>query len=154
LSDKSKLRVVEATHGQVAEPGVAYLAPGDFHMQVSSRLGKPALLLDEGPLRNGCRPSVDPLFCSAAETYGNGLLAIVLTGIGCDGVAGAQKVASSGGHVWVQDEQSAAVWGMPGAVVRAGLARRTVSLDAMPSAIMTAVAEGLPQQQPLDRQAR
>jgi len=148
LNDKSKLRVVEAAHGQTAEAGVVHLAPGDYHMQVSNRLGKLSLLLDEGPLENGCRPSVDPLFRSAAEVFGNGLLAVVLTGIGSDGVEGARKVAAAGGHVWVQDEQSSAVWGMPGAVVRAGLARRTCSLDAMGGCIEAAIAEGLPSRYP------
>ena len=148
LNDKSKLRVVEATHGQIVEPGVVHLAPGDYHMQVSSRAGKVSLLLDEGPLENGCRPSVDPLFRSASDVYGTGLLAVVLTGIGTDGVEGARKVTAAGGHVWVQDERSSAVWGMPGAVVRAGLARRTYSLDAMAACFESAIADGLPARYP------
>ena len=144
LNDKSRLRVVEAYHAQVIEPGVAYLAPGDRHMQVGNRGGKVSVQLDEGPLENGCRPSVDPLFRSAAEVYGVGLLAVVLTGIGSDGLEGARKVAANGGQTWVQDESSSAVWGMPGAVSRAGLARRTYSLDALACAIEAVVADGLP----------
>ncbi|MET0791913.1 MAG: chemotaxis-specific protein-glutamate methyltransferase CheB [Polyangiaceae bacterium] len=150
LHDKSALRVTEAVHGQLIEPGVAYLAPGDRHMQVANRAGKLCLLLDEGPLENGCRPSVDPLFRSAAEAYGTGLLAVVLTGIGSDGVEGARRVVANAGHVWVQDEESSAVWGMPGAVSRAGLARRTCSLGSMASAIEAAVTDGLPAHYPAD----
>ena len=154
LNEKSHLRVSEAAHGQVVEPGVAYLAAGDYHLQISNRLGKVALMLDEGPLENGCRPSVDPLFRSAAEVYGNGLLAVVLTGMGSDGVEGTRKVADAGGHVWVQDQQSSAIWGMPGAVVRAGLARRTLGLDAMAEAIVSALAQGLPLQQASEAKGR
>jgi len=146
LNVKSAIRVMEAEHGQSVEPGVAYLAPGDRHMQVSNRLGRASLLLDEGPLENGCRPSVDPLFRSAAETYGAGLLAVVLTGIGSDGVDGARQVAANGGHIWVQDQESSTIWGMPGAVTRAGLATHTCSLNAMAGAIEAAIAEGLPAQ--------
>ena len=148
LHAKSALRVTEAEHGQVVEPGVAFLAPGDRHMQVSNRMGRISLLLDEGPLENGCRPSVDPLFRSAAETYGAGLLAVVLTGIGSDGLEGARRVAANGGHIWVQDRESSAVWGMPGAISRAGLARRTCTLNSMASAIEAAIADGLPAHYP------
>jgi len=144
LNDKSRLRVVEASHGQTVEPGVAYLAPGDYHLRVSRQHGAVRLLLDQGPLENGCRPSVDPLFRSASEVYGASLLALVLTGMGSDGVEGARSVAGLGGHVWIQDQESAMIWGMAGAIARAGLARRTCSLLSMAGAVEAAVAAGLP----------
>lgn len=144
LNDRCSLRVVEATHRQAVEPGVAYIAPGDHHLLVSNRLCNIALLLDDGALENGCRPSVDPLFRSASEVYGSGLLTIVLTGMGSDGVEGARCVAAAGGHTWIQDRESASIWGMPGAVSRAGLARRTCSLESMAGCIEAAVAQGLP----------
>ena len=144
LSEKSRLRVVEASHGQTVEAGVAYLAPGDYHLRVSRRHGSVKLLLDQGPLENGCRPSVDPLFQSASVVYGASLLALVLTGMGSDGVEGARSVGALGGHVWIQDQHSAMIWGMAGAVARAGLARRTVPLLEMGRAVEAAVAAGLP----------
>jgi len=143
LSERSKLRIVEAQHGQLAEPGCVFLAPGDSHMQLSRRHEKVAILLDKGPLENGCRPSVDPLFRSAAKVYGNGLLAIVLTGMGSDGLHGAEQVKEAGGCVWVQDSESSAVWGMAGAIARAGLARRTVPLQSMAAVIEAALQHGV-----------
>ncbi|HWA72900.1 MAG TPA: chemotaxis-specific protein-glutamate methyltransferase CheB [Polyangiaceae bacterium] len=144
LNEKSSLRVVEANQGQLAQPGIAYLAPGDFHLKLVRRHGTTALLLDKSPPEHGCRPSVDSLFRSAAEVYGSGLLALVLTGMGSDGLEGARAVNAASGNVWIQDEASAMIWGMPGAVARAGLARRTCSLLAMPQAVEAAVAQGLP----------
>jgi two-component system, chemotaxis family, protein-glutamate methylesterase/glutaminase len=144
LSEKSRLRVVEARPGLPVEPGVAYLAPGDFHLRVSRRHGAVMLLLDQGPLEHGCRPAVDPLFRSAAGVYGPTLLALVLTGMGSDGVEGARKIGEAGGHVWVQDQQSSMIWGMAGAVASAGLARRTLPLSAMAGAVELAIGAGLP----------
>jgi two-component system chemotaxis response regulator CheB len=123
---------------------VAILAAGDFHLQLSRRHRQVSLLLDRGPLENGCRPSVDPLFRSAAAIYGPGLLALVLTGMGSDGLAGARAVTERGGHVWVQDEQTSTVWGMAGAVARAGLARRVLPLTSLAPTIEAALAQGLP----------
>ena len=144
LNEKSKLRVVEAKHGDVAQPGVAYLAPGDQHLLLARQRGKAVMLLDHGPLENGCRPSVDPLFRSAADVYGASLLAVVMTGIGSDGVDGARHVAAAGGHIWIQDRESSAVWGMPGAVMQAGLATRTCDLAALAPCLEIAVTRGLP----------
>lgn len=144
LAEKSQVRVVEAQHGQPAEPGCVFLAPGDFHLQVSNLNRHVSLILDQGPLENGCRPSVDPLFRSAARVYGSGLLAIVLTGMGSDGLLGATKVNELGGQVWIQDQESATVWGMAGAIARAGLARRTVALSALANTLEVALEHGLP----------
>lgn len=144
LREKSQVRVVEAQHGQPAEPGCVFLAPGDYHLQVSNRHQQVSLLLDKGPLENGCRPSVDPLFRSAAQVYGGGLLALVLTGMGSDGLHGAAKVSALGGQVWIQDQESSVVWGMAGAIARAGLARRTVALSAIGSSLSAAIQHGLP----------
>ena len=144
LSERSKLRVVEAQHGQIAEPGCVFLAPGDSHMQLSRLHHRVAVLLNKGPLENGCRPSVDPLFRSAAKVYGSGLLAIVLTGMGSDGLRGAEQVNAASGCVWIQDQETSAVWGMAGAIARAGLARRTVPLPSLAAMIEATVQHGLP----------
>lgn len=144
LAEKSKIRVTEAKHGQRVEPGVVYLAPGDFHLQLSRQHHNVSAMLDRGPLENGCRPSVDPLFRSAATIYGSTLLAVVLTGMGSDGLAGTQRVVEQGGHVWIQDQPSSMVWGMAGAIARAGLARRVLPLAGMALALEAAVAHGVP----------
>jgi two-component system, chemotaxis family, protein-glutamate methylesterase/glutaminase len=145
LNDKSRLQVVEARHGQPVAPNVVYLAPGDYHMRLSRRHQSVSMLLDQGPRENGCRPAVDPMFASAAAIYGAHLLACVLTGMGSDGAIGAKAVDQAGGHVWIQDEESATSWGMAGAVARAGLASRTLSLATLPVALEKAITQGLPE---------
>ena len=96
-------------------------------------------ILQEGPLVNSCRPSVDTLFRSAVRVYGGDLLAVVLTGMGSDGLAGCEAVVAAGGRVLVQDEASSLVWGMPGAVVKAGFAHRVLPLDQIGAAIVAEV---------------
>jgi two-component system, chemotaxis family, protein-glutamate methylesterase/glutaminase len=87
------------------------------------------LLLNQDPPENSCRPPVDPLFRSVAKVYAANVLAVVLTGMGSDGVQGAQHVRERGGHVLIQDEASSVVWGMPGQVAAAGLADATYPLS-------------------------
>jgi two-component system, chemotaxis family, protein-glutamate methylesterase/glutaminase len=143
LDEKCSLPVAEARHGQRVEPGRVVLAPGEFHMHLSKQHESISVLLDKGPLEHGCRPSVDALFRSAARVYGPNLLALVLTGMGSDGLEGARAVREAGGHVWIQDEESSAVWGMAGAVSRAGLALRTLTLPSVAHALGAVVAHGL-----------
>jgi two-component system chemotaxis response regulator CheB len=95
-----------------------------------ARVGAPATLhLNQAAPENHCRPSADVLFRSAALAYGAGVLAVVLTGMGSDGLAGCRTVRACGGGVLAQDQATSAVWGMPGAVVHAGLADRTLPLN-------------------------
>jgi two-component system chemotaxis response regulator CheB len=96
-------------------------------------------ILQEGPLVNSCRPSVDTLFRSAVRVYGGDLLAVVLTGMGSDGLAGCEAVVEAGGRVLAQDEASSLVWGMPGAVVKAGFAHQVLPLDQIGAAIVAEV---------------
>lgn len=134
------LHVAEATEGCVVEPGHIWIAPGDFHM-VPRREGKRVLLtLASTPQENSCRPSVDPLFAAAASIYGAGALGLILTGMGQDGLRGAGEIRKAGGRIIVQDEPSSVVWGMPGAVVRAGLADAVVPLDTIAAQLALAVA--------------
>ena len=129
LSTLGAVPAVEATDGQVIEPGHAYLAPGGRHMEVHRNvLGKVTIRLNDHPPECSCRPSVDVLFRSAAKVYGNRLLAMVLTGMGNDGVAGAAQIVLEGGKVLAQDEASCVIWGMPGAVVNANLADKVLPL--------------------------
>jgi two-component system chemotaxis response regulator CheB len=113
---------------------------GDHHMVVERDGPRPRLRLNQGPPENSCRPSVDVLFRSVAATYGAGVLAVVLTGMGSDGALGAKAINTAGGHVLVQDEASSVVWGMPGAVVRAGVADQVLSLGDLGPAVAHAAA--------------
>lgn len=119
----------EAIDGEVLMGGHIYVAPGDFHLTVRGAPGAFTAHLDQSPAINFCRPSVDPLFASAAEAAGKGLLATVLTGMGHDGREGARKVRAAGGRVIAQDQATSVVWGMPGAVAEAGLADQILPLD-------------------------
>ena len=76
------------------------------------------IAIEDGPLVNFCKPAVDPLFASAAEVWGSKVLALVLTGMGSDGLAGAKSIVAAGGHVMAQDEATSVVWGMPGQVTQ------------------------------------
>jgi len=123
-----KRRVREARDGEEINAGTVYIAPGGKHMSVARRDGIPAIALDDGPLINFCKPAVDPLFASAADVWGNKALALVLTGMGSDGLNGARTLVEAGGHVIAQDESTSVVWGMPGQVALAGLCSAVLPL--------------------------
>ncbi|PAX09631.1 chemotaxis-specific protein-glutamate methyltransferase CheB [Sphingomonas lenta] len=116
-----------ATDRMRIRPGRIVIAPGDAHMRcVPLADGTAAVRLSTEPQASGCTPSVDPMFDSVAECFGARALAVVLSGMGRDGTAGARRVAATGGYVVVQDRASSAVWGMPGSVASAGLAAATL----------------------------
>jgi two-component system chemotaxis response regulator CheB len=121
----------EAIDGETALDGNIYLAPGDWHLVAAGRPGAVRLERTRTPPENYCRPAVDPMFRSLAPIFRERLLAVVLTGMGHDGRAGARAVVDAGGTVFAQDEASSVVWGMPGAVAQAGLAREILDLDAL-----------------------
>jgi two-component system, chemotaxis family, protein-glutamate methylesterase/glutaminase len=125
----------EAKHGEIVENGRVYIAPGDFHMRVTEREGRIVIALDQQPPVNFCRPAADPLFKSAAAAFGPAVCAVVLTGMGEDGLRGAEAVVQNGGRVLVQDRASSVVWGMPGAIVAAGLATAVLPLEEIPNQI-------------------
>ena len=100
------------------------------------------LRLHQGPPENSCRPSVDVLFRSVAETYGAATLAVVLTGMGQDGLRGCERIREIGGQVLTQDEASSVVWGMPGLVARAGLADQVLPLDELAPEIIRRLRRG------------
>ncbi|MFM1904829.1 MAG: hypothetical protein RLZZ440_2729 [Planctomycetota bacterium] len=121
--------VVEATDGLPLTGDTVVLAPGGRHMEVAGSIATPRIRLTDAPPENSCRPSADVLFRSAARLWAAGTLAVVLTGMGRDGLAGSRAVAAAGGSVLAQDEFSSVVWGMPGEVVRAGLADAVLPLS-------------------------
>jgi two-component system chemotaxis response regulator CheB len=121
LGSLGPLRCTEAEDGMALQPGVAVVAPGDRHLRLRREGGVLRAALSQDAPVNFCRPAVDPLFASAEAACPGGVLAVVLTGMGQDGLAGARAVAAGGGQVVAQDEASSVVWGMPGAVARAGI---------------------------------
>jgi two-component system chemotaxis response regulator CheB len=129
LHSKCGLSVEEARHGAPVEAGRILIAPGDFHFKVASSGGGVRVCLDQSPPLNSCRPAVDALFASAAEVYGGAVIAVILTGMGQDGLRGVEILKAQGASILAQDEASSVVWGMPGAVVNAGLADRVLALD-------------------------
>jgi two-component system chemotaxis response regulator CheB len=131
LDKRSSIGVREGEAGKIIEPGQAWIAPGDHHMTVERRGTAVKLTMNQGPPENSCRPAVDVLFRSVAAAFGANTLAVVLTGMGSDGVVGSQVVRERGGRVYVQDEASSVVWGMPGQVVAAGWADSIFPLRAM-----------------------
>ena len=128
LARVSKFPVREATDGEEVNAGAIYLAPGGKHMKVERRDGTAVIAIDDGPMVNFCKPAVDPLFASAAQVWGNKVLALVLTGMGSDGLAGAKEIVAAGGYVIAQDEETSVVWGMPGQVTNAGLCSAVLPL--------------------------
>lgn len=145
------LRVEQAYEGAAIYPGTIWLAPGDAHMEIAPRMPMPGegegmtrarVRLHQQEPRNHCRPSVDYLFFSAARMYGAGALALVMTGMGADGLDGARAVHERGGVVLAQDAATSAVWGMPGRVSEAGIANATLPLAAIAEALLQRVIGG------------
>jgi two-component system chemotaxis response regulator CheB len=123
------LKVMEAAADQVLTPGTIWIAPGDFHVSIYIDGIRRRLRTHQGPPENWCRPAVDVLFRSAAETYGNAVLAVVMTGMGQDGLRGAEQLHEAGSQIIVQDEATSVVWGMPGFVAQAGLAEKVLAVS-------------------------
>jgi two-component system chemotaxis response regulator CheB len=138
LASKSALPVRECVSGEPLMPGCAIIAPGDFHMVVSEENGLVLLKTHQAAKENFCRPSVDVLFHSIARVYGARALAVVLTGMGQDGLKGCETLRELGARIYVQDEASSVVWGMPGFVARGGLADKILPLDQMAAEIVRA----------------
>jgi len=135
------IRVSQGTPNEAVRPGRAWMAPGNFHMTLQKHNDTVRIQIDQSPPENSCRPSVDVLFRSAAEVYGPHVLAVVLTGMGQDGLRGCERVHEEGGQIFAQDEASSIVWGMPGFVVKAGLAHKVLPLQHLGDEIMRSVWE-------------
>ena len=142
LSARCALQIVEAKAGDLLRPGRAWIAPGDWHMTLERSGTDVCVRLDQGPAVNSCRPSVDTLFRSVADVYGTNAMGVILTGMGHDGLRGCERVAWSRGQLLAQDEASSVVWGMPGVVVRAGIADAVVPIGEMAAEILQRVRAG------------
>ena len=125
------IRVREAANGDRLEPGLALLAPGGMQMTLEGRGGQMSVKISEATAGQNYKPCVDITFSSIAKQMAGQTLAVVLTGMGADGREGAKLLKQGGAHVWAQDEQSCVVYGMPAAIVNAGLADQVLSLEQM-----------------------
>jgi two-component system chemotaxis response regulator CheB len=118
----------EAKDGEPLKGGRIYIAPGDWHMTLAQRGGATVVAVNQDPPENFCRPAVDPMMRSIVKVFGRRVLAVILTGMGQDGMRGCQEVAASGGLVLAQDEATSVVWGMPGAAATAGTCNQVLPL--------------------------
>ncbi len=142
LNTKSALSVSEGASGDRLRAGAAWVAPGGHHLVVNRDSHQAWLTLHLGPEENSCRPAVDVLFRSAVVAFGARVLAVVLTGMGQDGLNGCEAISAAGGQILAQDQASSVVWGMPGFVVRAGLADQVLPIGALADAILQRVQVG------------
>jgi two-component system chemotaxis response regulator CheB len=119
----------EGIEGETIKPGTIYLAPGGRHMRLVRKGAGAEIALDDGPQINFCKPAVDPMFSSAIDIWQSGIIAVVLTGMGSDGMRGGKSIVDAGGSVIAQDEATSVVWGMPGAAAHAGICAAILPLD-------------------------
>ncbi|MGO8983904.1 MAG: protein-glutamate methylesterase/protein-glutamine glutaminase [Terriglobales bacterium] len=139
LNALGRLRVREGKEGERLQGGQVWIAPGDQHMTVMRKGAEFVIGINHNAQENSCRPAVDVLFRSVAQSYGANVLGVVLTGMGADGTRGAAVIRQAGGEVIVQDEASSVVWGMPGSVVAANLADRIFPLGGIAPEVMRRV---------------
>jgi two-component system chemotaxis response regulator CheB len=142
LSAEHPVKVEEGRSGELLRPAHAWIAPGDHHMIVVRDAGRDRILLHQDPPENSCRPAADVLFRSVARAFGPAALAVVLTGMGQDGLRGCEAIREAGGQVIAQDEATSVVWGMPGFVARAGLADRVLPLAMIAPEVVRRVRAG------------
>lgn len=141
LTAHGSIPAFEAQDGMLVKPGVIYIAPGDFHMEIVNGIESPIIKLNQAPHENSCRPSADVMFRSLAQTYGENLLSLVMTGMGQDGRRGCEHIKANGGTVVVQDEATSLVWGMPRAVITAGLHDAVLPLSHIAQLINTSCSK-------------
>lgn len=129
LARASRRPAHEAVDGELVKPGRIYLAPGGRHMRVVRHGADAVIALDDGPPVNFCKPAVDPLFNSAIDVWQGGIMSVILTGMGSDGMRGGKEIVAAGGSVIAQDEATSVVWGMPGAAANAGICAAVLPLN-------------------------
>lgn len=139
LSIASKREALVAEDGMALLPDRVIIAPGEAHLTVQGKPDNAFIRLDTTPASSGCMPSLDPMLQSAGSVFGAGAAGVVLTGMGRDGVLGAARLVSAGGSVLAQDEATSAVWGMPKAILDAGLACAVMEPDKIAARIATRV---------------
>jgi two-component system, chemotaxis family, protein-glutamate methylesterase/glutaminase len=129
LGEQTGLKSAEGVDGEMLIPGHLYVAPGGRHMVLRPEGNDVRIALEDGPMVNFCKPSVDPLFKTVAAIYRNAVLGIILTGMGEDGAGGSETIVENGGNIMAQDEETSVVWGMPGAVAKRGVCAAVLPLN-------------------------
>jgi len=129
ITKKTGVETFEGEDGMAVENGKAYVAPGGSHMKLVKDGLSLKIALDDGPQENFFKPSVEPMMRSALEAFGNKVLGVMLTGMGNDGVHSAKTLAEANGRMIAQDEATSVIWGMPGAVAKAGLCAEVLPLN-------------------------
>lgn len=139
LNSICEIAVKEAENDEIIRPGQVYIAPGNYHLRISPIAGgERKIVLSQDPPVGNHRPAVNVMFDSAAQ-FGKDLVSVIMTGMGCDGCEGMKKIKATGGYSIAQDESSCVVYGMPKAVVEAGLADEVRHLNKIAEAIVEAV---------------
>lgn len=139
LNATSQLEVVEAEDGMQLTPGKVYIAPGGYHMLFHKKASVVSIIVSKEPSTTLHRPSVDVMFISANEVYGKEVIGIVMTGMGKDGLEGTKLLKKSGAKIIAQNEESCVVYGMPKAIVDAGLADLVLPLEEIADVLTNAV---------------
>ncbi len=137
LNNMSNLKVKEAENGEIVKPGYAYLAPGQYHMEVNYRNGEYGILTNQNALVSGHRPSVNVLFNSVACLKNIKVIAIMLTGMGNDGTEGIRRIKEAGGNTIAQNEETSVVYGMPRSAIEAGAIDMVLPLKDIPKQILS-----------------
>ena len=140
LDTQTSWTCAEGQQGDILKPGHAYVAPGDFHMLMKRAGTQLTLEVNQDPKENFCRPAVDPMYRSVADALGDRALGIILTGMGHDGLEGTKYLLDKGGALISQDEESSVVWGMPGAVAKAGLSSMVAPIEQLAKEVVRLTA--------------
>ena len=138
LNNVSRVAVREAEHGDVLRSGCVYIAPGNQHIRIRQEADARRIILSNEPPVGNHRPAVNVMYDSVAH-LGNDVVAVILTGMGCDGREGMRRIKQNGGYCIAQDEETCVVYGMPKSVVDAGLADEICPLPKIAEAIEAAV---------------
>lgn len=142
LNRISALEVKEAEHGMIAQKSQVLIAPGGAQMRIVRQDGNPVIQITNDPPERNCKPSVDYLFRSVAEHYGDRVLAAILTGMGDDGTIGCQLLKKAGARIIAQDEASCVVYGMSRSVIEAGIVDEVAPLQSIADSLMQSVGRG------------
>lgn len=142
LSKATGLNCHKAEDGMPLQAGHVYIAPGENHMLIVKKGGKATVKLTQDPQENFCRPAVDPMFRSLSKEYGPAVLAVILTGMGHDGLEGSKVIVNNGGTILAQNQETSVVWGMPGAVSEAGICHAILPLEGLGSKVKYLVKGG------------
>lgn len=137
----SAMTVYEAHDGQQILPGHVYISPGSHHLLVERNGTRFICRLNDGPVVNRHRPSVDVMFRTVAQNIGHNAIGVLLTGMGNDGAAGMKELHDAGANTIAQDEKTSVVWGMPGEAVKLGCVDSIVPLDAISGKIIALLRE-------------